>query len=81
MAGGAYVAKVGVGGEGGHAWRRGCMVKGVCVVKGGMHGEGEACMVKRGLCMVRGGHARQEIWPLQQTVRILLECILVRNFF
>ena len=42
----------------------GCMAKGVCVVKGDMCGEG-------------GGHAWQEIWPLQLAVRILLECILV----
>ena len=36
-----------------------------------MHGE-EVCVVKGG-----GRHAWQERQPLQRTVRILLECILV----
>ena len=41
-----------------------------------------------GMCGGRGGHVWQERWPLQWTVRILLECILVKydlykilNFF
>ena len=51
------------------------MAKGVCVVKGGgMHGEGGACMVKGSFM---AGGAWQERRPLQRTVRILLECILV----
>ena len=54
---------------GGHAWQ-GVMHGG----GGGMHG--------RGLCMVGGGmHGRGREWqerqPLQRTVHILLECILV----
>ena len=56
---------------------------------GGVHGRGvcqagEACMagvVWQGASMARGhvwqGHAWQVIRPLQRTVRILLECILV----
>ena len=43
------------------------------MARGAMCGRGcawqEAC--------VAGGHAWQERWPLQQAVRILLECILV----
>ena len=68
----------------GHAWQ------GVCMT-GGMHGRGHAwkrgaCMVgghvwqgacvAEGACMV-GGHAWQERRPLQQAVRILLECIII----
>ena len=40
----------------------GCMARGVCMP---------------GMCVVGGGHAWQERWPLQQKVCILLECILV----
>ena len=55
-------------GEGGHAWQRGaCMAKG----GGGMH---DGSVHGRGVYIV-GGHAWQERWPLQQKVRILLECI------
>ena len=60
---------------GGRAWQ------------GIMHSRGHACqgayMVGRGgACVAEGGmhdkgHVSQEIWPLQQTVRIPLECILV----
>ena len=54
--------------EGGHAWQRGMSSRGACMA-GGMHGGGHVCL--------RGGRrARQERWPLQRTVRILLECIL-----
>ena len=68
-------------------WLGGMHGKGACVVgrhvwQGGMHGRGCAW---QGVCMaggVCGGvHGRgcvwQERWPLQWTVRILLECILV----
>ena len=41
---------------------------------GGMHGGG-MCMTG-GMCGRRGGRAWQERRPLQQAVRILLECIL-----
>ena len=50
--------------------RGACMVGSVCC--GGMCGGG---MCGRGVC--GRGHAWQEIRPLQQAVRILLECILV----
>ena len=43
--------------------------------------KGDACVVKRGACMVGGGHAWQERWPLQRTVCIPLECILVLQIF
>ena len=51
----------------GHVWQRGACMVGVCMASGacmagGMHGEGRAW---------------QERQPLQQMVRILLECILV----
>ena len=63
------------------AWGGACMARGGCAwlrVHGGVCGRG-ANMVEgmRG----RGGHAWQEIQPLQRTVRILLECILVSNCF
>ena len=51
---------------------------------GGMCGAQSFCMVGghewQGAC-VAGGHAQQEIRPLQRTVRILLECILVFKYF
>ena len=67
------------------------MVKGVCVVNGGMCGEG-GVHGKQGACVVGGGmhgkggvHGRgaawQERWPLQWTVCTLLECILLLKFF
>ena len=74
---------------GGHVWQGVCMAGGmhgggVCMA-GGMHGR-SVCMV--GACMTGeggvhgkgGGHAWQERQPLQRTVRILLECILVKIF-
>ena len=80
----------GGGVAGGPAWQGACMAmhghgwQGACVV-GGMHGGGHAW---QGACVVGGmhggghawqgwGHVWQERWPLQQTVHILLECILV----
>ena len=72
----------------GHASQGACVV-GACMAGGmngrGMHGQGcawwgvGACVA--GVCVaggVHGGrHAWQERWPLQQTVCILVECILV----
>ena len=49
-----------------HVWQGACMA-------GGVHDRGH---VWQGACMA-GGHAWQERWPLQWTVRILLECILL----
>ena len=75
---------------GGHAWWRGDM-QGGGMCERGVHGWGFtwqrwACLAGRcawqGVCMA-GGHAWQaacmtrEIFPLQWTERILLECILV----
>ena len=59
----------GMCGEGGHAWPGG-----TCMAKGGMCGE-EGHAWPGGMC----GRERawQERRPLQRTVRILLECILV----
>ena len=56
------------------------MAGGVCG-RGGMHGRGHAwqggaCMTGD-VCGGGGGHVWQERQPLQRTVRILLECILV----
>ena len=73
----------------GRARQRGMCGRGACMV-GGMHGRGcawwGACMaggvcgrgafVVGAACMA-GGRAWQERRPLQRTVRILLECILV----
>ena len=68
---------------GGHAWQ-GCVHgRGACVA-GGMHGS-RVCMARghawQGTCVAGGGHAWQERMPLQWTVRILLECILVAKYF
>ena len=74
----------------GHAWQ-GHAWQGTCMAEGDMHGRGVSMaggmcgrrsMCDKGLCMARGhvwqrGHACLERWPLQLTVRILLECILV----
>ena len=67
-----------VGGEHGG---RVCMV-GACMVEwgGGVHGRGSVYGGVWGMGVHGGGGgvvAWQEIWPLQQMVRILLECILV----
>ena len=57
-----------------------CVVKGACMA-GGLHVWGHAW---QGACVVGGVHSRGECvaggsvrWPLQRTVRILLECIPV----
>ena len=56
------------------AWgMAGACMAGMCV-GGGMCSRG-ACMA--GACVVGGGRAWQERRPLQRTVRILLECIVV----
>ena len=75
-----------------HAWQGGMHFRGACMAsghawQGGMHGKG-ACIAGghawqegvhgKGVCMV-GWHAWQEIRPLQRTVCILLECILVKH--
>ena len=70
---------------------RGCAWQGVCMgvcMAGGVHG-GRACMAGdicgrgsiggRGHGWLGGMHAWQERQPLQRTVRILLECILVSD--
>ena len=37
-------------GEEVHAWQRGaCVVKGVCMAKGGVHGKGGMCVAKGGV--------------------------------
>ena len=59
----------GMHGSGGHAWW-GHAWQGAYMAEG-VHGMG-ACMA--------GGHVWQERWPLQQTVRILLECFLVEFY-
>ena len=64
----------------GHAWQGTCMLGGciwygVCVA-GGMYGWGDMS-ARGGVACVVGGHAWQERRPLQRTVRILLECVLV----
>ena len=70
----------------GHAWQ-GCAWQGDMHGKGGMHG-GESVVqgVHGRECVAgmhgswhawQGGHMWQERWPLQRTVRILLECILL----
>ena len=71
--GGACVAKEGMFDEGGGGmYGEGvCMAKGMCVAKG-------VCMAKE--VVHSRGHAWQERRPLQRTVRILLECILVEQF-
>ena len=61
----------------GHVWQGACMVRGV-------HGMGGICgrgMHSRGMHGWGGGRAWQERRPLQRTVCILLECILVVNRF
>ena len=79
---------------GGCAWLGACMERrarmaGACMAGGvGMHGRGRAW---QGACMAGGymhdrgvhgrGHERQGRQPLQRTVRILLECILVFKIF
>ena len=54
--------------------------RGACMV-GSMHGGGHVWQgVVHGRVGMHGReHACQERWPLQWTVRILMECILVRT--
>ena len=61
----------------GHAWQGNMCGKGVMRGKErGLYGEGG--MRDKGGCMrVKRGRSWQEIWPLQRTVLILLEYILV----
>ena len=82
--------------SGGGMQDQGVCMAGACMV-GGMHGQGGMCGwghvwpggmhgMWSGGHMVGGGHAWwghtwQERRPLQQTVRILLECILVEVYF
>ena len=70
---------------GGHVWQRGTMrgegaymAKGVCIARG--HAWWGGCMAG-GHAWQGGGCAWQERRPLQLTVRILLECILVVTVF
>ena len=72
MAGGMCGRWQGVHGKGGT-----CMVWG-SMCGGGGHAWQGGSVCGREACMAEG-HAWQERRPLQQTVRILLECILVRN--
>ena len=73
----------GMHGKGGHVWQRGtCVVKGGCGEGGGgMHGKGGhgkgGVYGERGVYMAGCVCVWQERWPLQQTVRILLEFTLV----
>ena len=68
----------------GHVWRGACVAVGSCMAggghawQGGMHGRGHVWQgaVQGRVC---GGNAWWERWPLQRTVRIILECILVLN--
>ena len=82
---GACMAEGGACMAGGCAWQGGEVVssKGTCMI-GGMHASQGVCMVgaegvhgKGEHAWQGGGHAWQEIWPLQRMVRIPLECILV----
>ena len=68
----------GMHGWGGHAWLGMCKARGACVAVGcAWQGEG-TCMAREACVVGVGrGHAWQERWPLQRTVHILLECILV----
>ena len=74
--GGCMHGEGGMYGEGGYM----CGEGGACMVKGGMCGK-EGVHGKGGACMGGGGHVWQERRPLQWTVRILLECILVLQIF
>ena len=60
---------------GGHAWQGGMCGRGRACMPGHMCGKGRH-VCGRGVCMA-GGHVWQERQPLQRTVCILLECILV----
>ena len=73
----------GARGGGGHVWWG--IVHGGGMHDGGVHGRGHVWPGGThggGTCVVSmhgRGHAWQERWPLQQALRILLECILVRH--
>ena len=73
MAGGVCARQVGMHGK------RCCMAGGACMavacMVGGMHGT--ECAQQWACIDVGGGHRWQERRPLQRTVRILLECILI----
>ena len=60
----------------GHVWQRGMHDMGACVA-GGVHGRGAWQLVHGRGYVWQGGHAWQEREPLQLTIRILLECILI----
>ena len=64
----------GMHGKEGMCGRRVCMAwVGACMAGGGMCGRREHAWQE---VYMAGGHVWQERWPLQQTVHILLECIL-----
>ena len=68
--------------NGGHVWQGACIV-GVHMI-GGVHGRGHAWWgggMHGGWCAWQRGHAWQERRPLQRTVCILLERILVNIKF
>ena len=75
VAGGRCAWHGGVHGQGGGMHDEGgvCGKGGMCGKGGGMHSEEAMC----GRGMHGRGHAWQERRPLQRTLRILLECILV----
>ena len=93
MAGAGCVCGGGVSGRGacmavGCAWQRGMCGGGHAWQVRGMHGRGHAWLGhvwQRGVSgmgtCIAGLHAWQERWPLQHTVCILLECILVVQYF
>ena len=62
-----------------------CPQVGVCVAEGGMCGREGVC--SGGACVVGGRHTQHPPWGIrrdmvnERAVRILLECILVRNTF
>ena len=58
-------------------WQGACVAEGACMAKG--HAWQGVC-VAGGVCG-QGGHAWQERRPLQQTVRILVEYILLVPYF
>ena len=75
MCGRGVCAVAGACMAGGHAcWEgvfgTGCVWQGACMAGG-------TCSARGGVACVVGGHAWQERRPLQRTVRILLECVLV----
>ena len=67
----------------GCVWQDGMHGRGVCVAGGGMRGRWGGMRGRWGLCMAGGMRDRGACMagerPLQRTVRILVECILVRT--